>query len=349
MNSKVNIDIELPSHKTIKAASGVLDKLHPYWVGRLQRNIVPPTGYINPKHWWAQEAVGRILDDEIQRHSTDFRTSLVNNKLRTSLFSIWSFTATKLLKYDSPTYFVSSNLINALNDTDIENSIPMESLEWPHEAMLFIIPDNIDIYCGTEKDGTKTRARAISICKVNKDEYVYPPSVSALSNSPSEEALKINIHSNYGVTVLDDIGNQIFRYIKCLGTFFDQLDIAAEQHEGDSRESVMPSCRLAYKLLCIMNCKDINGISEVVFSGSRIERKEKIKNGKIIKNELWSPNMLTLSQNINYSDSDLLPHSSRAKVRFHWRRGHFRKVHFGTGNVQMKIMWIRPTKVGKLI
>jgi hypothetical protein len=68
------------------------------------------------------------------------------------------------------------------------------------------------------------------------------------------------------------------------------------------------------------------------------------KNGK--RTEFWSPNVIGKSYVNRKTPAQGGTHLS---PRMHWRRGHFRQQHFGTGNSQIKTIWLEPQLVSATI
>lgn len=295
----------------------------------IPRRIVPPNGYPSCKVWWAQWAIKMTVIGEPE-YSTPER------KRDTDMFS---YTERKLRGTDGPTFFLSNDLIDALDRTDVENTMPMEELRFPHEGMLFVLP---------------TARRFAEINGVfGSNSYVTMFTISQTDH--------VNFGKSYIVTFLDNEGVSSHAHYPCRGTYAEQMsefgsqfycstenaleafrrefgiEVNPNQLEADKWQNGMV-VRMAWKILCAMNCTN-----DIVRVGGGVCREARTKKGKT-RPALWNPIILDLGERIRTEGED----SSGAGVKLHWRRGHFRRQVCGVGRSQRKTMWIKPHKVGSL-
>jgi len=300
----------------------------------IPRRIVPPNGYPSPKMWWAQWAMKISYPTLVGRSFAQYDSP--ERKRDTDMFS---YTEQKLRATDGPTFFLSNELIDALDRTDVENAMPMEELRFPHEAMLFVLP---------------TSRRFAEINGVfGSNSYITMFTISQMDH--------VKYGKSYIVTFLDCEGVTSHAHYPCQGTYESQMsefgkdfycstndafeafkrefgvEVSPSQLEADKWQNGMV-VRMAWKILCAMNCTN-----DIVRVGGGVCREARTKKGKT-RPALWNPIILDLGERIHTEGED----SSGAGVRLHWRRGHFRRQVCGVGRSQRKTMWIKPHKVGSL-
>jgi len=298
----------------------------------IPRRIIPPNGYPSPRNWWAESTVKAmsVYYDTEQKFITEERQRDVQ---------MFATTHTKLVELQGPTYFVSDALIDALERTDVEQTIPMEELNFPHDAMLFVLPT----------------ARRFAEVQGILD---HPSYITMFTIARAEHA---KFGHSYIVTMIDSDGMSCYSHYPCSGTYGDQLkqygenfilsnpiefyrnelgkEVTEEKLAEDKRQ-IGETVRLAWKLLCAMNAPN-----EIVRVGGGILRDAREKRGrKGARRTMWSPIMLDLAEKVQGGDGE----STGAGVRLHWRRGHFRRQVCGEGRAQRKMIWIKPHKVGSL-
>lgn len=299
----------------------------------IPRRIVPPSGYPSPRHWWMESVIKAmsIYYDTERQFVTEER------QRDAQMFAI---THTKLLDLDAPTYFVSDALIDALERTDVEQTIPMQELNYPHEAMIFVLPSARRF---AEVDGgvldEKSHITMLTLARAAHEKYGH----------------------SYIVTMIDSKGHSCYSHYPCSGTYGEQRkqfgenfilsdpiefyrnEIGKEVTEdklAEDRKQIGDTVRLAWKLLCAMNAPN-----EIVRIGGGIMREAREKRGrKAARTAMWSPIMLDLAEKPQGEEGE----SMGGGVRLHWRRGHFRRQVCGEGRAQRKMIWIKPHKVGSL-
>lgn len=298
----------------------------------IPRRIVPPNGYPSPRHWWAESTVKAISAHQ----DTE---GVFNTEERQRDVQMFALTHTKLVDLEAPTYFVSDPLIDALERTDVEQTIPMEELQWPHDAMLFVLPSARRFAEVSGILGHPSHITMFTIAKVRHEKFGH----------------------SYIVTMIDSDGMSCYSHYPCSGTYGDQLKqygenfilsnpIAFYRNElgrevtedklAEDRRQIGETVRLAWKILCAMNAPN-----ETVRIGGGIMREAREKKGrKGARKAMWSPIILDLAEKPQGEDGE----STGAGVRLHWRRGHFRRQAHGTGRAQRKMIWIKPHKVGSL-
>ncbi len=113
---------------TFKAITEAVEAHHPVaFKAAHPRNITPPTGYLNPKHF-AAVLTGNLVvvhDPNMNQlpHLTGYMLSL------------------SLIKHQVPTYFISPEFAWAVANTDLPRDFKFAEIHWPLDAQLFVLPD----------------------------------------------------------------------------------------------------------------------------------------------------------------------------------------------------------------
>ena len=305
------------------------------------RRISPPGNYSSPKHWWAISTMKALSQKMFGDKKDDPRFSVFTTEEVQREVHMFSVTHKTLLDHAAPTYFVTKELIEALDRTDVEDTIPMEELNWPHEAMLFVLPRDI---------------RYAEACGIfNKTSFVAMLTLTRADH--------VKYGKSYIVTSVYDDGTTSYAHYPCGGTYGDQMrehgdkfimenptDFYREEYElsidrsrlDEDKRQINSAVRLAWKILCAMNAPN----ETVVVGGSLLRPSREGRGRKKDQKELWSPSILDISERVSVSDD---PDGDGGKgVRLHWRRGHFRRQAYGTGRAQRRMVWIKPHKVGSL-
>jgi hypothetical protein len=310
----------------------------------IPRKIAVPNGYHSPRHWWAQSALKAYSHYQVKNNPSLFEQSAANARAMPLSHEEWereynmfAATTSQLLASDAPTYFVTDALITALERTDVEDSIPMEELKFPHEGMMFVLPSSRR-YAEVQGVGYKSSYIVmLTIARVDHERYGKSYIVTMLDHNG------VTAYAHYPVE--GTYGNQMAKYGSDfiiddpIKMYLEEMaeDVKVEQIDADRRQ-VNTVTRLAWKLLCAMNAAN-----ETVVTGGGIMREAREKKGKT-RPALWSPIMLDLSERLS-SDGD---ESQGVGVRLHWRRGHFRRQVCGVGRTERRLLWIKPHKVGSL-
>lgn len=300
------------------------------------RMIQPPSGFVDPYKWWvmATEAVIRDKDTDAEFVARGVMTAL--------------------RQHDAPTYFVSNEMIDAMERTDFGNA-PMRDIQWGHEGMLFMLPDRPDSYYDAvmlrqsfDRDSgtgcpykTKVRAVAIGFARV-------------YSETEQDDGI--------AVFIVDSAGACSWALIPFMDTwqqavdYIDKRDMMSDEARKHypwqskladvEREALFKNCSLVFKVLCLWNSERPDGSSEIIQDGGRLLRAGNPKRKDRKKHDLWNGVVLRLNGGIGI-DTDY-DGAADPKMRRHWRRGHFRNQAHGAGRSLRKSIWIRPYMAGSL-
>lgn len=297
----------------------------------MPRHISPPGGYIAPRHWWSA-CFAAIHPDIVVAdglYPKDLRICVAN--------------AVSMMRgLNGPTYFPSKELIEALDNTDI-NDIDFRDIKFPADAMMFMLP-NEPQYMKYDMDYGGQNMSVYPVC-VSLSRFQSPlrtddGSTSSLKERPVLEG-----------TMLDSKGDIGWVRIPCEGAWsdtmkrygsdmvYDRMGMRVDPKENpvvekDSAQTQW-AFRMAVKLLIAMNT-----IGDLHIPEPKLARAANIKKGR---REMWQGQVMTLARAVSSEAG-----GSHASPRFHLRRGHIRQQRHGVANQLTKVMWIKPTWVGKL-
>jgi len=294
------------------------------------RMIHPPAGFVDPYRWWVLATETVVRD-----RGTDagFVSRGVIQALR---------------EHASPTYFISTELLEAMERTDFGNA-PMRDIEWAHPGMLFMLPERANSYYEVAMPDISTgrthsvRVRAVGIG--------FAKVWSATENS-----------NGIAVFIVDSVGACSWALIPFMDTWQEAVDyIGKNDMMSDEQRARYPwqskladlekgalftNCSLIFKVMCLWNSERSDGSSEVVRDGGRLIRAGNPKRIDRKKRDLWGGILLRLNEPVSRIISD--DKSDERGVRRHWRRGHFRRQPHGAGRTLRKSIWIRPHMAGSL-
>lgn len=218
----------------------------------------------------------------------------------------------QVLKYGIPVYYVAEEFIRAVAATELPSDFTIEELHWPMPAMVLGFPVKFMqefighpisyVNCATFADDM--------VCKYPGNEFpnlleIYVPKAKvAWQFYDVAHGHLESFVSAYHVTehVNEAIGN--YPYTDYTG--------APEAHVAADENSLRQLAALVLKLLVILNTRP-----SLVMSGS-IERKLKMKHGKVKHREIWSPSVIGATYRAQRQE----PVGTHASPRWHWRKGH---------------------------
>ena len=295
----------------------------------MPRRIAPPNGYLSPKHWWGHYGL-KIAYPILM--GKEYETP--ERKRDAEMFK---YSGTVLRKADGPTFFLSDDLIDALDRTDVENSMPMEELEWPHEGILFVLPTARKFAEISGVFAMNSYITMFSIIRVDHVQYGKSYIVTFLDSESVTSHAHYPCHGTYGEQLAEH--GEYFNRDDPAKAFLEEfgVEVTPNQLEWDKWQNG-EVVRLAWKVLCAMNATNA-----VVRIGGGIAREARVKKGKS-RPALWNPTILDLGERIQTEGESVVG----GKVRYHWRRGHFRRQVCGVGRMERKTLWIKPCTVGSI-
>jgi hypothetical protein len=298
--------------------------------GFMPRRIMPPTGYMAPRYWWATAftALHPDIIPIIGMYPRDLRVCAAN-------------AVSMMRTLNAPTYFPSRELIDALDRTDV-GGIDFAEIKFPAECIMFVLPTEPPYMpYDMEWEGKPITVApvAVTLMRFNSFKRTEDGASTTLKDRPVLEG-----------TMLDTKGDMGWVRVPCEGAWSDTMDkygsdmvydrmgirVDPKDHptvDLDTKQTQW-AFRMAVKLLIAMNTVgDIHAPAPILVRPA---------NPKKNKGELWQGQVMTLARAVASDEAS----GSHASPRFHLRRGHMRQQHHGERNSLVKTVWIKPTWVG---
>ncbi len=281
-----------------------------------------------------------LLDAFTCGNSTDEQELKTGVALGISLFA----------KAGSPVYFLSKALLEAIDHTDMPDDMAFNEMQWPHDAMMFVLPDGafklsngksfdfamigkypdgshlIDLgsklkgginvqqeMMGVISTGKGTSVHRNSLGELQPAYHIMHATVKFTENMKSFQSMPLTTPANYSD-----------KYVAAL----NNGEVMAIDHRLFA---------LCVKLLLLMQARP-----DLVERGDSIERPERVRKEKLEREALWKPNFIGRNyKHETATDRAGSGHdgSSREK-RTHIRRGHWTHQVHGKGRALRKLLWI---------
>ena len=313
------------------------------------RRIVTPDGYTNPVYYAVTAASSIMMAIS---HGPQVRLDFVKSCVH--------LMTKKLVKLHTPTCFLGHEFAEAVDETGIESNIRLDEITWPDEAMLFCFPDKFSL----ETFGFVVPFLAVAhysqsdIAELKGLKLVKPdgtPSDKTVKDYPSGQVMMhfqwyqnkqdsaVDYVSSWPAhTGLADMERQSSETRLCLTDEEERIraqnpdTVVGMSDEEVERRLINRLRSFTAKLLLAMTAEP--GFLE----RGALQRAAKFKRGKLVREELWSPHFLGRNYHHPRSESE----GTHASPRLHRRMGHFRDQHYGSKNISIKRLWIKPTWVG---
>lgn len=300
------------------------------WKTSYPRRIVPPQGFANPKIYAASLAGSTAMWEHLEMNMLPHTTCCLN-ALFLSMMTV-------------PTYFIRSEFAQAIANTKLPADFKLSELKWPLDAMLFVLPDEfVQSYFGA-------RTPFLGICRCPAGTY------------PAVEHVNFAIKNRWEICTFTPVMNQADRmliHFPCYssadlppdytGSWPLSLDLSTirsadfvdatiyermiHNMPADTSATMTPEqdkalqdkmTMFAVKLMLAFTARP-----HLIKNGGLL-RPAKVKHGKIIKDELWSPNLIGWDYVIRRSGSG--QGGTHASPRMVWRVGHFTHQFIGKRN-----------------
>lgn len=295
------------------------------------RRYVPPQGFLNPATF------GFFLFAEMEASQAKNRF-VPGDSIVDSILSVASI---QLCNHGIPTYFVSPQFAEAVSLTTPPQEGTIGDVHWPLEAALFCLP----LETSVKLFGVPVPFVAFSHCSGGplESRFKFPPRKFELSGDlvttfypVLERRLPIFYHRHAPPTL------ELKRFLLMekpisLGADLKALEVLSGEPFDPAVEKAFLDQINAFVIKLVFAMAARPQYLEREF----LERPAKFKNGVIVRDELWHPNIL--GQNYQASSSGDGTHAS---PRLHWRRGHFHTVSHGKGRTLKRLDWFEPVMVG---
>jgi hypothetical protein len=298
------------------------------------RRIVPPHGYENPKYF-AASMFAYVWNAATGRHQ--------NPAIAASTVAV-----SRLLEFSVPTYFVTSDFCRAVLATDPPEDYLASQIKWPMPAMLFCLPpDVIAEYTGYY-------VPFLAVIKAEKTQYrIKLPGLDLPSFVDNDtERLILYYTPTFGdiarglpvdYTGAYPLAAPVSQICEC-SSF---TDWSPEQHIQESgapqgekdQEFQRKMNALTIKLLLALT------VRPALIGMGKLERPARIKKGAVIKDELWSPNVIGRGYRVVREQSGF---KTGLSPKMHWRKGHNALQACGPRHLMVKVADLPKTEKGKI-
>ena len=323
-----------------KSVPQIKERYPELWKACCPRRYIPPHGYANPNKnasWIASVAILAQLEpnlNDVQKNVT--------------------IVGLKLAECSCPTVFVGQEFIEALTMTDPPEDMRLENLQWPWDAVTFVLPDAFVM---------KFFGRYAPFVRIARQGYGWlKPPAALMPLVPVGVDIEKFEKDAFGVFIVstemdDDTGNGTHDYctghrmntdvrtmLDCTNPNYKEFtkDGETKDFKPEDREFTRKFAAVAVHLMLALNVIPDN---QELFTPESMARPAKIKRGVIVKEELWHPRILGKDYLLPKAHGPALG-GTHASPRLHVRRGHWRQQRFGKQRSLIKPIWIRPMLVG---
>lgn len=302
------------------------------WASCRPKRIIPPTGYANPNLYSASlcgcAKIWENPDTQALPYAVQCLTALIQTRMTV------------------PTYFIRDEFARAIANTRLPADFKLSELKWPLDALLIVLPDSfVSSYF-------KAEVPFLSICKCLKGMY------------PNAEQIAYTTKHKWEVERYNRIQNTSDRMLVHYPCYFKQelpcdysgswplhLDLttilSAEFFDVTGYESTkrgysifnpigsLPPeqekelnekmTQFAIKLMLAFTARP-----HLIKTGSKA-RDAKVKNGKVVREELWNPNLVGWDYVVQRKTGTSTG-VGHASPRLHWVPGHFTHQFVGKRN-----------------
>jgi len=309
------------------------------------RRYVPPQGYANPR--WNSALL------EVYMH---FMDNPHPNKVEVDcILCAW-----QILKNLVPTFFVGQDFAESLVQTEPPENLTIRELQWPFDGMCFMLPEKFQMdYLGVhvpfvrmalQETGPQPAPERV------KKFYPWAPTFGISADAYGEKAFIITFTAMYDDKPVDYSGS--FSDLDTLHKMMTdqryqdfcvdpesakEMEIVAQTNTVEDMKLIKKVIALCGHLLLAMNAVPEQIEHEFML------RPPKLRNGVVVKSELWSPNFI--GRKYTWLRESGASQGTHASPRLHPRRGHWRHQPIGPrfedkSKRQSKVIWIRPMLVG---
>ena len=311
------------------------------------RRILPPTGYVTPNHFYYTLMANITLSADLKAQMAPHYASIG--------------VTCRLLEFDVPVFFPTAEWLTAVYNTDPPlDWIIEETVKWPLDAMLFVVPDSM-AWIDKSYVPYMSVARIIGIDPIPSWALRKKMLEARIEAVPRDfggsDANRISMmYSCYfnpeeppitytGNYKLGDTLNDVLCGAMTDATEYESVimgrGVKITSGELTGEEEMQLNRTLNHRLMKIMLA--LSAVPHMIEYGAQ-QRPVRIKNDKVVKLSLWSPNIIGRNYRIK-REAGYEPAGTHASPVMHWRKGHFRRQHHGHNNELIKTIWIEPVLV----
>lgn len=297
------------------------------------RRYAPPHGYPNPDlnaAWLAHtiEVIKRLPRiNDVQRNC--------------------AIVASKVISASCPTVFVGHDFVEALTMTDPPEDMTLSDIQWPWDAVTFVLPEAFS------KKHFGRNAPFLRVARQGNEKFGKGEII--VDDDPDAVGFFV-VASTYDDADCFDFcaGQRVSQQIKTILTNDKQQDFTVNGVDGLGRldyTTGKPMDNEADKIfmrrfsaVAIHLLLALNAVPEQL-EPERMTRPARIKRGVVVKEELWHPRILGGNYSHTANERAALG-GTHASPRLHVRRGHWRHQRHGKGNALTKMKWLKWMLIG---
>jgi hypothetical protein len=256
-----------------------------------------------------------------------------------------AFAATgRLLHQAVPTYFVDKSILQAILETDPPEDTALDSLEWPMEALLFVLPkgtlvsledgDCPYLVMARHKGGQEMSLPAAEVGSIWFEQDCFTFTTSPIGKF--EMPVFATSTNSTDSPLIRDVVKKDFP-----GLLFGKEDAWGVRSKinlpENDRSFLRTMMDLSFRLLMLMLARP-----DMVSAGRALPQAEKLK--KKGAKEVWTPNFIGRGYVPRQEPKESIGGDSGTKhgPRTHWRRGHYRSQPYGPKMSLRKLIWMEP-------
>jgi hypothetical protein len=310
---------DLPLNPTVDQLAKEIERLQPQlWKQLYTKIIQPPNGYSSPKLPAIAIAVS-MMEGAHQRKKN-------KNSLAAGSATNIQGTASLLMQYDFPTYYIGRELLRSLIHTKPPEEL-WQDIPLPFSAMTFMLPEGFIREPHT--------GNSVNFLSFGRLPYRTRGEVFAFGNPDID---RINIW--YGVNNGIDLQSVVFPVNQKLLPSTDWIQKATDHYSQVTTElwdkNKASNEFLAYIAGLVANLILIKQARPELVSEKGSGHINTAKNGNKFYRPIWIGEKYKSQRETGVLAVEAAGHFTELR----WRSGHWRMQHHGPGNKQTKVIWI---------
>lgn len=298
----------------VNAAAKMLAETYPRSWGRMYTRSVDAPG-----NFYSHRALAVAMTGAIEEAREYDRRGIL-------LESNAPMIAGVLEKYDFPTYYVSSPLIDALRRTQPPDTFTWANIELPFQALAFMLPRGA---LTEPADDGSNGIILIGVAKLNKDERLNIPTVGITPIDVAEDRICVFwTVAPCGITISDSTF-PLTEPMKDLTQWIEEKTPQDRGYTGPSAKFSAVIIALAANLILLMQAR-----ADLVEPGSLIRKRSPGKAERRLPTFLGRKYAILRRNESNEASGHF--------TELGWRAGHFKRQHFGPKNEQVKTIFVDP-------
>jgi hypothetical protein len=324
----------IPAFETLSSYSEIVAYYERHHPGQL-RGFMPEYQIEEPTSYWPVKtfAVGAMLAWD----------GLKNDRENVSM-KIYCWASLLALSCQTPTFFVTPQLVGAALRTELPGDLDLSRLGWPFPLLVFMLPRGI-VRHPVEGDAPFV-CIGLTPSKFGLPGHPEPsiqlsyPHLLTVTMMPQSDPVQL-YHTNVVVTpgiTLDQAKTQISIDKFYLGPDPVLLETTTDSIILDSSKFGVGLWKLGLTILSLMAANP-----ELVEYGPKLKMVKSKHPGQVPK-QWYGPNIIgRLYRTQVKRDGALIRGGSK---RPHWVRGHLKNQPYGTKHALRKLIWIQPYRTG---